>query len=78
MHILDDIYFITSAPVGAWEMKLEIMTDRQTDRHQTDRQTDQAWELKLEITTDRQTDIRQTNRQTGRQTNRPTDGQTCS
>ena len=32
------IGIITSAPIGAWEVKLEIMTDRQTnqstDRHE--------------------------------------------
>ena len=35
-------YNKASAPIGAWEVKLEIMTDRQTDRqtnHPTDRRT---------------------------------------
>ena len=30
----------TSAPIGAWEVNLEIMTDRQTDRQPTNRPSD--------------------------------------
>ena len=33
------MYIQTSAPIGAWEVKLEIMTDRPTHRP-TDRHTD--------------------------------------
>ena len=33
------MYIPTSAPIGAWEVKLEIMTDRPTHRP-TDRHTD--------------------------------------